>query len=40
LDWNLISNAPGKYPHCKMTLEEVTLKQAKENLLKNDFKVK
>ncbi|HEX2867790.1 MAG TPA: heavy metal-binding domain-containing protein [Ignavibacteriales bacterium] len=40
MDWNVISDAPGKCPLCKMTLEEVTLKQAKENLTKNGFKVK
>ena len=40
MDWNVISDAPGKCPLCKMTLEEVTVKVAKENLLKNGFKVK
>lgn len=40
MDWNVISDKPGTCPLCKMTLEEVTLKQAKENLKKNGFKVK
>lgn len=40
MDWNVISDKPGTCPLCKMTLEEVTLKQAKENLTKNGFKVK
>jgi hypothetical protein len=31
---------PGKCPLCKMTLKEVSVEKAKENLLKNDFKVK
>jgi hypothetical protein len=40
MDWNVISDKPGKCPLCKMTLEEVTLDQAKNNLIKNGFKVK
>lgn len=40
MDWNVISDEPGKCPLCKMTLKEVTVKEAKENLLRNDFKVK
>lgn len=40
MDWNVISDEPGKCPLCKMTLEEVTIKKAKENLIKNKFKVK
>jgi hypothetical protein len=40
MDWNVISDKPGKCPLCKMTLKEVTLKQAKKNLLENGFKVK
>ncbi len=40
MDWNVISDKPGKCPLCKMTLKEVTVKTAKQNLLKNDFKVK
>ena len=40
MDWNVISDKPGKCPLCKMTLKEVTLKQAKDNLVQNDFKVK
>ncbi len=40
MDWNVISDKPGKCPLCKMTLKEVTLKEAKKNLEENDFKVK
>jgi hypothetical protein len=40
MDWNVISDAPGKCPLCNMTLAEVTVKEAEENLIKNDFKVK
>jgi Cu(I)/Ag(I) efflux system membrane fusion protein/cobalt-zinc-cadmium efflux system membrane fusion protein len=40
MDWNVISDEPGKCPLCKMTLKEVSIKQAEENLVKNDFKVK
>ncbi len=40
MDWNVISDKPGKCPLCKMTLVEVTLKKAKENLIRNKFKVK
>lgn len=39
MDWNVISDKPGKCPLCKMTLKEVSINQAKENLIKNDFKV-
>jgi uncharacterized protein YxeA len=40
MDWNVISDKPGKCPLCKMTLKEVTVKEAKEILIKNGFKVK
>ncbi|MCU7494413.1 MAG: hypothetical protein HF314_15965 [Ignavibacteria bacterium] len=40
MDWNVLSDKPGTCPLCKMTLEEVSLKQAKDNLKKNGFKVK
>jgi hypothetical protein len=40
MDWNVISDQPGKCPLCGMTLKEVTLEKAKENLLKHDFKLK
>lgn len=40
MDWNVISDEPGKCPICKMELKQVTLKKAKENLTKNGFKVK
>lgn len=40
MDWNVISDQSGVCPICKMTLEEVTIKKAKENLKKNGFKIK
>jgi hypothetical protein len=40
MDWNVISDKPGKCPLCKMTLKEVTVNEAKEKLIKNGFKVK
>jgi len=40
MDWNVISDKPGSCPLCKMTLKEVTLETAKENLKNNGFKVK
>ncbi len=40
MDWNVISDKPGKCPLCKMTLQEVPLEKAKENLINNGFKVK
>ena len=40
MDFNVISDKPGKCPLCGMTLKEVSLKHAKETLLKNGFKVK
>ncbi|MFA3783407.1 heavy metal-binding domain-containing protein [Melioribacteraceae bacterium 4301-Me] len=40
MDFNVISDKPGECPLCGMNLKEVTLQQAKENLLKHNFKVK
>jgi Cu(I)/Ag(I) efflux system membrane fusion protein/cobalt-zinc-cadmium efflux system membrane fusion protein len=40
MDWNVISDEAGKCPLCNMSLEEVSIKQAKENLIKHNFKVK
>jgi membrane fusion protein, copper/silver efflux system len=40
MDFNVVSDTPGKCPLCGMTLKEVSLKKAKETLLKNGFKVK
>ena len=39
MDWNVISDEAGKCPLCKMELKEVTLEEAKENLVKHGFKV-
>jgi len=38
--WNVISDEPGKCPQCGMTLKEVSLEKAKENLIENDYRVK
>lgn len=40
MDYNVISDKPGTCPLCGMTLKEVSLKKAKEILLKSGFKVK
>lgn len=40
MDWNVISDKPGKCPICEMKLKEVSLEKAKENLIKHGFKVK
>ena len=40
MDWNVISDEPGRCPICNMELSELTLEKAKENLLENGFKVK
>lgn len=40
MDWNVISDKPGKCPLCKMWLKEVTINEAKEILLQNDYGVK
>jgi Cu(I)/Ag(I) efflux system membrane fusion protein/cobalt-zinc-cadmium efflux system membrane fusion protein len=39
MDWNVISDVPGKCPLCNMTLKEVTLEEAKVNLKDSGFKV-
>lgn len=38
--WNVISDKPGECPQCGMTLKEVSLNKAKENLIKHNYKVK
>jgi hypothetical protein len=40
MDWNVISDKAGECPQCGMTLKEVSMEKAKENLLKHDFKMK
>ena len=40
MDWNVISDKPGTCPLCNMTLKEVTLAEAKDNLVKSGFEVK
>ena len=40
MDYNVISDKPGKCPLCGMTLKEVSIKQAEETLIKAGFKVK
>ena len=39
MDWNVISDMSGKCPLCNMTLKEVTLEEAKVNLMDSGFKV-
>ena len=38
--WNVLSDSEGECPLCGMTLKEVSLDKAKENLKKHDLKVK
>jgi len=40
MDFNVISDNPGRCPLCGMTLQEVSLEKAKDVLIKNNFKVK
>ena len=40
MDFNVISDNPGKCPLCGMKLKEVTIEKAKKNLIENNFKVK
>jgi len=40
MDWNVISDNPGKCPLCGMELQKVGIEKAKENLKKNGFNVK
>ena len=40
MDWNVIDDKPNSCPTCGMDLEEYTIAQAKENLVRNDYKVK
>lgn len=38
MDYNVISDKPGTCPKCGMNLEEVTVKQAQENLKNSSMK--
>jgi hypothetical protein len=38
MDWNVISDKAGKCPLCGMTLKEVSIDEAKVNLIKHNFK--
>jgi len=40
MDWNVISDKPGKCPNCGMKLKEVSIDKAKKNLKEHGFKVK
>jgi hypothetical protein len=40
MDWNVISDEPGKCPLCGMTLKEVTIDEAKKNLKEHGFEYK
>jgi hypothetical protein len=37
--WNVLSDEPGECPKCGMTLKEVTLEEAQNNLEENKYKV-
>ncbi len=39
MDWNVISDKPGRCPLCGMKLREVTLEEARKNLIENGFEV-
>ncbi|MGE5364331.1 MAG: heavy metal-binding domain-containing protein [Bacteroidota bacterium] len=40
MDWNVLSDQPGKCSQCGMDLTEYTRAQARTNLVQNGFKVK
>jgi len=40
MDYNVLSDKPGVDPKCGMNLQEVSIKQAEENLMKHGFKIK
>ena len=40
MDWNVISDEEGRCPVCGMYLKEVTIDDAKKNLIENGYKVK
>ncbi len=40
MDWNVISDKPGRCPICNMKLREYSIEEAKQNLTDNGFKVK
>lgn len=40
MDFNVLSDKPGVDPKCGMNLQEVSIKQAEENLIKHGFKIK
>jgi hypothetical protein len=40
MDWNVISDVPGECSICGMTLKEVTIQDAEENLVQNGFEIK
>lgn len=40
MDWNVISDEPGRCPVCNMILREVSLEEAKSNLIEHGYKVK
>ena len=40
MDYDVLSDKPGKDPKCGMKLEKVTISQAKKNLIEHGFKVR
>lgn len=39
MDWNVISDESGNCPVCKMNLEQYSIAEARDNLVKNDYEV-
>jgi hypothetical protein len=39
MDWNVISDEPGKCPICEMKLSKVSIKEAAKNLIEHGFKI-
>ncbi len=40
MDWNVISDEPGRCPLCNMKLKEYSINEVKTNLEKNGFEYK
>ena len=40
MDWNVISDEPGRCPICNMKLKEFTIEEVKANLDENGFQYK
>jgi Cu(I)/Ag(I) efflux system membrane fusion protein/cobalt-zinc-cadmium efflux system membrane fusion protein len=40
MDWNVISDEPGRCPICDMILQEVSIEEARNNLIQNGYQAK